>query len=63
MAVIDTLLQHLFEYREVRTNGYCIENGMDRTVELLVSYIFILENFLKLLFSDLSWQKSCFFAA
>ncbi|VDK27442.1 unnamed protein product [Gongylonema pulchrum] len=36
--VIDTLLQHLFEYREVRTNGYCIENGMDRTVELLKFY-------------------------
>ncbi|VDO39555.1 unnamed protein product, partial [Onchocerca flexuosa] len=34
VTLVDTLLQHLFEYREVRTNGYCIENGMDRTVEL-----------------------------
>lgn len=40
MTLVDTLLQHLFEYREVRTNGYCIENGMDRTVELLVSRFF-----------------------
>ncbi|KAL3982148.1 C2 domain in Dock180 and Zizimin proteins family protein [Acanthocheilonema viteae] len=38
VALVDTLLQHLFEYREVRTNGYCIENGMDRTVELLKFY-------------------------
>ncbi|VDK48727.1 unnamed protein product [Anisakis simplex] len=38
VAMIDTLLRHLFEYREVRTNGYCIENGMDRTVELLRYY-------------------------
>ncbi|VDN58740.1 unnamed protein product [Dracunculus medinensis] len=35
---IDTLLKHLFEYREVRTNAYCIENGMDRTVQLLKYY-------------------------
>uniref|UniRef100_F1KQ52 Dedicator of cytokinesis protein 1 n=1 Tax=Ascaris suum TaxID=6253 RepID=F1KQ52_ASCSU len=38
VAMIDTLLRHLFEYREVRTSGYCIENGMDRTVELLRYY-------------------------
>ncbi|KAM3726298.1 Dedicator of cytokinesis protein [Dirofilaria immitis] len=41
VALVDTLLQHLFEYREVRTNGYCIETGMDRTVELLKFYKFI----------------------
>ncbi|KHN79170.1 Dedicator of cytokinesis protein 1 [Toxocara canis] len=38
VAMVDTLLRHLFEYREVRTNGYCIENGMGRTVELLRYY-------------------------
>uniref|UniRef100_A0A8R1XZ83 C2 DOCK-type domain-containing protein n=1 Tax=Onchocerca volvulus TaxID=6282 RepID=A0A8R1XZ83_ONCVO len=38
VTLVDTLLQHLFEYREVRTNGYRIENGMDRTVELLKFY-------------------------
>ncbi|MCP9266015.1 Dedicator of cytokinesis protein 1 [Dirofilaria immitis] len=44
VALVDTLLQHLFEYREVRTNGYCIETGMDRTVELLadlyINYVY-----------------------
>lgn len=45
--MIDTLLQHLFEYREVRTNGYCIENGMDRTVELLVIFKVIINLYIK----------------
>uniref|UniRef100_A0A0N5AJX3 Dedicator of cytokinesis protein 1 n=1 Tax=Syphacia muris TaxID=451379 RepID=A0A0N5AJX3_9BILA len=35
---LDTLLRHLFEYREVRISGYNIEDGMSRTVELLKYY-------------------------
>jgi hypothetical protein len=36
ITTVDRLLGHLFDYRQVRISGDCVENGMSRTVELLV---------------------------
>lgn len=43
---VDRLLGHLFEYRLVRETSDCMENGMSRTVQLLVGNLHCLATLL-----------------